>query len=176
MKKTAIVWIVVVVVLIAGGLIVSMNKSAAPSSPVGGSNSEANQPATQTPTPTPTPGAQSPESIVPLALNTMTSQTVGTYLVAGNGMALYTLNRDTAGVSNCSGQCAVAWPPYTVSGTLASSLSGGVGITGAIAVITRADGSVQVTYKGMPLYFWQSDAVPGDVTGDGVNGFFVAKP
>ena len=27
----------------------------------------------------------------------------------------------------------------------------------------------------MPLYYWQGDAKPGDVTGDGVNGFSVAK-
>ena len=41
--------------------------------------------------------------------------------------------------------------------------------------MTRADGATQVTYGGLPLYYWQGDAKAGDVTGDGVNGFSVAK-
>jgi Secreted repeat of unknown function len=33
---------------------------------------------------------------------------------------------------------------------------------------------VQVTYDGLPLYYWQGDAKPGDATGQGVGGFVVA--
>jgi predicted lipoprotein with Yx(FWY)xxD motif len=35
-------------------------------------------------------------------------------------------------------------------------------------IITRADGTKQWAYKGMPLYKWSKDAKPGDATGDGV--------
>jgi predicted lipoprotein with Yx(FWY)xxD motif len=42
-------------------------------------------------------------------------------------------------------------------------------------MLTRADGATQVTYDGLPLYYWQGDAKPGDTMGDGVNGFSVAK-
>jgi predicted lipoprotein with Yx(FWY)xxD motif len=34
---------------------------------------------------------------------------------------------------------------------------------------------MQVTSAGLPLYYWQGDAKPGDTTGDGVNGFSIAK-
>jgi predicted lipoprotein with Yx(FWY)xxD motif len=30
-------------------------------------------------------------------------------------------------------------------------------------------------YNGHPLYFWSKDTKPGDVTGDGVDGFHVAR-
>ena len=47
---------------------------------------------------------------------------------------------------------------------------------GAISSLVRSDGSIQVTYNGKPLYFWMNDAKPGDVTGNGVGGFVIAKP
>jgi predicted lipoprotein with Yx(FWY)xxD motif len=50
----------------------------------------------------------------------------------------------------------------------------GPGITGALGTFTRADGTTQVTYNGLPLYGWQGDAKPGDATGNGVGGFSVA--
>ena len=48
-------------------------------------------------------------------------------------------------------------------------------MTGALTTLTRADGTTQVAYDGLPLYDWQGDAKPGDVTGDGVNGFSVGE-
>jgi predicted lipoprotein with Yx(FWY)xxD motif len=45
-----------------------------------------------------------------------------------------------------------------------------------LGTLTRADGTVQVTYNGLPLYGWKSDAKPGDTTGEGVGGFSVATP
>ena len=36
------------------------------------------------------------------------------------------------------------------------------------------DGTTQVSYGGMPLYYWQGDTKAGDVTGNGVEGFSVA--
>jgi predicted lipoprotein with Yx(FWY)xxD motif len=94
------------------------------------------------------------------------------YLMAANGMALYTFKSDASGVSNCAGSCAVIWPPYTV--VSASGLSVGANITGTIGTITRSDGTLQVTYNGMPLYFFAQDASAQDVTGNGQNGFSVA--
>jgi predicted lipoprotein with Yx(FWY)xxD motif len=125
-----------------------------------------NQPETKSPNPT------KPQGII--VLNTSTNSSIGTYLVATNGMTLYQYSQDTSGVSNCSGQCATFWPPYTVS--TSGSLAGGIGINGTISTITRADGKKQITYNGKPLYFWQGDSKSGDTTGQNVNGFFVAKP
>jgi predicted lipoprotein with Yx(FWY)xxD motif len=48
---------------------------------------------------------------------------------------------------------------------------------GTVGTFTRTDdGTTQVTYKGLPLYFWKGDTKPGDVTGQGIGGFSVAKP
>ena len=52
--------------------------------------------------------------------------------------------------------------------------TGGSGVTGAFGTISRDDGSTQVTYNGMPLYYWKGDTAAGQITGDGVNGFSVA--
>jgi len=93
-----------------------------------------------------------------------TGRNNGTVLVAGsNGMTLYNFTHDSAGVSNCKGGCATIWPPLTVPA--GQSATGGTGVNGALATITRDDGSLQVTYKGMPLYFFHKDARPGDTNG-----------
>lgn len=101
------------------------------------------------------------------------SSTFGTVLTGSNGLTLYTDSGDTAGTSTCTGSCATAWPPLTVPA--GQQPTAGSGVTGTLTTLTRADGTTQVAYDGLPLYFWQGDAKPGDVTGDGVNGFSVAK-
>lgn len=116
-----------------------------------------------------------PVTLKTLTLNTMTSSELGSYLVAANGMTLYLYTKDAAGVSNCYGACATNWPPYLV--TASASLAGGTGIDGAVSTITRNDGTLQVAYKGVPLYFWRNDSTPGDTTGQNVGGvWFVVKP
>lgn len=93
----------------------------------------------------------------------------GQALVDDKGMTLYTFDRDTAGKSNCNGQCAQNWPPLMAPANASSS--------GDWSVVTRDDGSRQWAYKGKPLYTWVRDAKPGDVTGDGVNNVWhIAKP
>jgi predicted lipoprotein with Yx(FWY)xxD motif len=91
---------------------------------------------------------------------------LGDFLVSYDGMTLYTFDNDEAGVSNCVDDCAENWPPFTVGE--GEALVGGTGIEGELATIARDDGSLQVTYNGMPLYFWNEDAAPGDTTGQGV--------
>lgn len=88
---------------------------------------------------------------------------LGPFIVASNGMTLYTFKRDTFGVTNCTGNCAQAWPPYTVES--ADGLTVADGIPGEVGTIQRPDGTLQVTYNGMPLYFWQNDAEMGDANG-----------
>ena len=99
------------------------------------------------------------------------SANLGTFLTGPNGMTLYTHAGDGPTSSTCNGGCATAWPPLTTSG----KPTGGAGVPGQLGTMTRADGATQVTYGGLPLYYWQGDAKPGDVTGDGVNGFSIAK-
>jgi predicted lipoprotein with Yx(FWY)xxD motif len=99
---------------------------------------------------------------------------LGQYLASPSGMTLYTYSKDAKGVSNCSGTCATNWPPYTIPTGAAPSVP--AGITGSIGSITRTDGTLQLTYNGMPLYLWVQDTKAGDITGDNVGGFLLAKP
>ncbi len=103
------------------------------------------------------------------------STSLGQVLVDGAKMTLYTFDKDTAnsGKSACSGQCATNWPPLVVT----SAPPAPAGATGAVATVTRDDGTMQVTYNGMPLYRFAADKAPGDTKGDGVGGIWhVAKP
>jgi predicted lipoprotein with Yx(FWY)xxD motif len=100
----------------------------------------------------------------------VSSPTFGMVLTGPNGLTLYTHAGDSATSSTCTGGCATAWPPLAATG----QPTAGAGVTGQLGTITRGDGTTQVTYAGMPLYYWQGDKKAGDVTGDGVDGFAVA--
>lgn len=102
-------------------------------------------------------------------LVTKTSSSIGQYLAEPDGQALYTYGSDHSGVSNCSGSCLANWPAYQVKGSTAN-LPAGVG------TIKRTDnGEMQYTYNGMPLYTFVGDS-NGQVTGNGISNFSVAKP
>jgi predicted lipoprotein with Yx(FWY)xxD motif len=113
-------------------------------------------------------GSAAPGGVVVGATNT---PSFGMVLSGPNGLTLYTHAGDSATASTCDGSCATAWPPLATKG----SPTAGAGLTGALGTLTRPDGSVQVTYGGLPLYYWQGDTKAGDVTGNGVEGFSVAK-
>jgi predicted lipoprotein with Yx(FWY)xxD motif len=173
MKKTSIVWLVVIIVIvILGGYLWWSSISSSPSA--------VTQTTTSTTTsgtnPATNPGAVQATSTTALTLNNSGGGTFGAYLSASNGMTLYQYTKDSTNVSNCTGACATAWPPYTVSATVAGSLTADPGITGTIGTITRSDGSIQVTYRGLPLYFFAGDAQPGDTKGEAVNGFTEVAP
>ena len=162
MKKNTAIWIIVIVLIVIVGAVIWMNHTKTMNSVTPPADTSL----------APTSDQTTASGTVVLA--SATSAALGAYLVASNGMTLYTDSQDAAGVSTCTAACATAWPPYAVSG--AGSFIGGAGVTGAVATITRADGTMQVTYNGMPLYFWQGDTKAGDVTGQNVNGFSVATP
>lgn len=103
------------------------------------------------------------------------SSKLGSYLVATNGMTLYAYAKDASNVSNCSGGCAINWPPYSPSAS--QSIASNNSMNGQLSIITRADGVKQFVYKGVPLYFWKNDTKIGDTTGQGVAGLWsVIKP
>jgi predicted lipoprotein with Yx(FWY)xxD motif len=67
------------------------------------------------------------------------------------------------------------WPPFTVEA--GATVVPGEGVPGDLAIIERDDGTSQVTYEGMPLYFYASDAEPGDANGQGIGDvWFIASP
>jgi len=80
----------------------------------------------------------------------------------------------TTGVSTCTGGCATNWPALLTNGT---PVAGDPAITGTLGVITRSDGSQQVTINGMPLYHYANDMAAGDTNGQGVGSvWFVVQP
>jgi predicted lipoprotein with Yx(FWY)xxD motif len=91
-----------------------------------------------------------------------------TILVTSQGLPLYFYLNDTAAKSAVTGGLAALWPPLT-SGSPAAT-----GLTGKLAAVMDAHGD-QVAYNGHLLYTFAGDEV-GQVTGQGVEGFFVATP
>jgi len=92
----------------------------------------------------------------------------GRILFDGRGFVLYGFTRDRRRKSRCAGACAKAWPPYIVK---ARPRAGG-GVTGArLGTIRRADGRLQVTYFGRPLYYYVGDRKPGQILCQNVTEF-----
>ena len=100
---------------------------------------------------------------------------LGDFLVGQDGMTLYLFTNDEPGVSNCYDQCAENWPPLTVES--ADALAVQPGLIGEFGTTERDDGTLQVTYDGMPLYYFVRDEAPGDANGQGDNDvWFVVRP
>ncbi len=123
-------------------------------------------PATDTPAPVTVSG--------PAVVDVGQSATLGSFLVDSKGMTLYIFTNDSPNTSNCYGGCATAWPPLLTAG----APTGGTGVTASmLGTTTRTDGTTQVTYNGMPLYYWIKDKIAGDTTGQGVqNVWYVIDP
>lgn len=102
------------------------------------------------------------------AVITTKSGSAGSFLTDGSGRAVYLWVKDSMNKSECSGACASAWPPVTANGSVTAS---GDAKASDLGTITRSDGSKQVTYGGHPLYYYAGDSGPGQVNGQGNNGF-----
>jgi len=91
-----------------------------------------------------------------------------TILVNSGGLPLYFYRPDTAAKSLVTGGVAALWPALT------SAAPNAAGATGKLTVVNDAHGH-QVAYNGHLLYTFISDHA-GQVTGQGVQNFFVATP
>ena len=99
------------------------------------------------------------------------SQTsLGSIITDDRGISLYTFDTDLAGISKCNGKCAVTWPPLITSGSGLNSIP--VALISDISNFQRDDGTTQVAYKGMPLYYYIGDSNAGDMKGDGIGGIW----
>ena len=94
---------------------------------------------------------------------------LGEHLVDGEGLTLYLFDNDEPGVSNCTDDCLDNWPPVTVDAETGPVWGDGVDGDLVGTIEREDDGSTQLTYDGLPLYYWAADAAPGDVDGQGVN-------
>ena len=148
------------------GLVVaacSSGSSTASSSPAS-SSAAAAPAATQASSPAATGGAS---STVTVSLATV-SGIPGKALVGSNGRTLYLFQADKSGTSACTGACAAAWPPFTVTGTPKA----GSGVSQSLlGTITRPGGAMQLTYNGHPLYYFTADTAGGTAHGQAVTAF-----
>jgi predicted lipoprotein with Yx(FWY)xxD motif len=117
--------------------------------------------------PTPQQGGGSQTSIM-----VAESQEHGQYLVDGEGRAFYGFTADERGqgdtraaISNCYDACAEAWPPVLIQEV---PTTGEMAMPNLLGATLRADGSMQVTYSGWPLYHFVQDQGPGQATGQDV--------
>jgi predicted lipoprotein with Yx(FWY)xxD motif len=92
----------------------------------------------------------------------------GTVLAGRKGLTLYYYTEDKpgSGKSMCTDGCASAWPPLAAP----VKAPAGVRLPGRIGMITRPDGTRQVTINGYPVYYYAGDKAPGQVTGNGAGG------
>lgn len=99
---------------------------------------------------------------------------LGSYLTDPDGMTLYMFTKDTvAGESTCYDECATKWPPVTAEEPLSLPML----VDGELSLIDRTDGTKQLAYNGIPLYYWQNDKEAGDTTGNGVGDvWYVVAP
>ncbi len=125
-------------------------------------------------------GATTPSSAATAAQSTTKpapSLTIATYktpedgtLISGaNNRTLYVLTADEKStsahqkLSTCYGGCAAVWPPVLASSTPAVAGNANASLLG---LTTRHDGTTQVTYNGLPLYYYVADTKAGQATGN----------
>ena len=90
---------------------------------------------------------------------------LGKIITDGNGFTLYMYAPDHQGQSQCTGFCAQQWPPLVLPHGVTRPKAG-PGIRAALlGTVRRANGQLQETYNGWPLYLWIGDTAPGQATG-----------
>lgn len=99
----------------------------------------------------------------------------GNILQSKNRLPLYywSVEKQAGGKIRCTGECARVWPPLIVK-SRTSVPSRLPGVKGRFGVVRRADGRLQVTHRGLPLYAYHDDP-PNTVLCDNVDGWFVVR-
>jgi predicted lipoprotein with Yx(FWY)xxD motif len=90
---------------------------------------------------------------------------LGKAVTDARDFSLYMFTPDKNGASTCYGKCEAAWPPLLTTG----APKAGTGADASkLGTTKRTDGTVQVTYNKLPMYYFTPDKAPGDIKGQGV--------
>ena len=111
------------------------------------------------------------------ALTASPTAALGTVVVDGTGYTLYRFDKDKPkpSKSNCNGACATQWPPVIVASADAVKDVQLEGVDrAAVNTVKRADGKLQLTIGGWPVYRYSGDKAAGDTTGQGVGKVWFA--
>lgn len=104
-----------------------------------------------------------------LVIGTYKTPEDGTLITGTNNRTLYMFKADEKStsahekLSTCKGACAAVWPPVLASGTPAVA---GKAKASLIGLTTRSNGTKQVTYNGLPLYYYAADTKAGQSIGN----------
>jgi predicted lipoprotein with Yx(FWY)xxD motif len=111
------------------------------------------------------PAASPASAPAPAVVKDASNTTLGaTVLVDAHGLTLYHLSGEGSGKWICTSTgCIQAWHP--LSAPSGASLSASIG---SLGTTKRPDGTIQVTYKGTPLYTFVGDTKPGEAKGQGI--------
>ena len=91
------------------------------------------------------------------------------YMMNQAHMTLYVHDGDGPNLSACTGECAEIWPP--------ALLPEGSALGENYTLFRRDDGTMQIAYKGRPLYLYSGDTRVGQTNGDGIGGIWsIARP
>jgi predicted lipoprotein with Yx(FWY)xxD motif len=107
-----------------------------------------------------------------LTLGSATNSTLSKQVVVSPlGRTLYTLSPETENHLLCkSSECLKRWPPVTArSGK--TKLKAASGVQGHLGLLKRANGTFQVTLRGLPLYRYAGDRAKGQANGEGIESF-----
>jgi predicted lipoprotein with Yx(FWY)xxD motif len=102
-------------------------------------------------------------AVTKTTVTTKHNRTWGTILTLSSGVTVYRLTADSKNKSVCTGTCAKVWPPVVLAPGQKTPV--GKGISG-LGSIKRSNGTLQVTYKGVPLYRFIGDHAAGQATGN----------
>jgi len=131
--------------------------------------------ATKAPVATTPPASTAPPSGTATTVNIGQVPTLGSVLTDPAGKTLYTFKNDVpnSGQSSVPAAIAANWPPLLVTGSVVAPS----GLSGQLGSFSLPDGTMQVMYKGMPLYTFVGDTAPGQANGQGLlNLWYAATP
>jgi predicted lipoprotein with Yx(FWY)xxD motif len=110
------------------------------------------------------PAAQTSSNSSSAVVVKTASNSLGTILVDSEGMTLYHLSGEQNGKFICtSSACLGVWHPLIAPSSGAPS-----GEIGSLGTVKRPEGTMQVTYKGTPLYTFTGDQQSGETKGQGI--------
>lgn len=98
------------------------------------------------------------------ALTLARSEEQGEYLADSEGRPLYILEGETSGETRCDAECLQVWPPFVATDSQPFAAQGELD-SALIGTQPLEDGTQQVTYDGMPLYYYVADLGNEQVTG-----------
>jgi predicted lipoprotein with Yx(FWY)xxD motif len=92
----------------------------------------------------------------------------------GNTLYMFVPDEEENGEPTCYDDCAQSWPAFEATG----DLTAGEGLDQSLlASVERTDGTTQVSYNDLPLYYFSGDEAAGDTNGQGLQDvWYVVSP